>query len=1323
MKTDKLIFLALFMMLIMNPFTISAREKVKGDASMHTIDKESFTYQYLTTKEGLSNQRVFSILEDNQRLIWVSTRSGVDSFDGRNVKNYSLFGKSIIEDESGRMIYLIKDFQDSLWAYTNSGKIFKYDINNDKFNLRLDINKLIQADSFLSSLYIDKDGKFWVGLKDGLFVYSEEDGVDKILDNEIHDIEYSVISNKFYISTIDGLYSYDIFSKIKHTILPNINIQSTFFDKKTSLLWIGTFNKGIELFDIQANKFIKTKALDFLPSLPYRDIIEYDGKTLLLGVDGGGVYAVRRDASVSWNIFNSNQEKGGVLNGNGIYTLYKDSFSNVWIGSYTGGVTYANPKRYFFDLIHHKRNDEQSLINDHVNAILEDVDGDIWYATNQGISVHFMQTNTWKHFLKENVFLALCDAGAGEVYAGGYATGLYCLNKYDGIRKHITTANSNYLTTDYIYSIYKDDKCLWIGGMYGKLMRFSPKARALEQFETYNITHINSIVSKNKDTLAIASVNGFYLLDKKTGFFRQYFQSPTNAGTRSNSFIYSMYFPSRNKVWFGTDGGGINLFDLKTLKARTYSTEDGLPSNYVYSILPDSQGHIWVSTDKGLAYMTMTSSPEVTNIGFLDGLANEFNFMSFARLKSGDFIYGSTNGAVRFNPKNFTKQIYEAPLIFNTFEAPQKTRSLTKQKDPLFNTMLKKGKDIELKYYENSFYLSYISISYQFQKDIVYKYRLKGFDEHWSDPTIESNIRYTNIPPGDYTFQVKSFSKNNNLVLDENELHIHISLPIWNTTMAWIIYILLILGFIYFIWDFYTSKLEKKHFADKIQFFINTAHDIRTPVTLIMAPLGDLTKEQGLSEEGKKNLQIAQHSTKKLYNLISQLLTFQKIDTQHLSLQVMKYDFNMYIQDKVIFFQPLCERKNITINLNLPEETIYLWTDKEKCDKIFDNLFSNAVKYSKKGGLINITVAQTDKKIEVEIKDNGIGIPRKAQRYIFSNFYRAENAVNSKETGSGIGLLLTRHLIKLLKANISFTSVEGEGTTFSVSFRKGYRHLSKYIVDNEIKTDDISPELLTNNIVEDINGKLIRNHASIMIVEDNDELRYYLKKTFSHSYSVIDKPDGESALLYLKEKSVDLIISDVMMPGIQGDELCRKIKKDFTTSHIPVILLTAKADKNAVLLGLKSGADDYLTKPFDSEILKTKIKGVLHNREVMRRYFRSHHENLNMDYSNMCSPMDKEFLDHCNKLVKDNLENPEFTITKLCRELAMSRTLFYEKLKALTGQSPNEFIKEIKMETAASLLKQHLSVQEVAFQVGFTDSKYFSTVFKRHFGISPSKYI
>lgn len=931
----------------------------------------------------------------------------------------------------------------------------------------------------------------------------------------------------------------------------------------------------------------------------------------------------------------------------------------------------------------------------------------------------------------------MCKDEMGQIWAGGYGTGVYCINKHTGIKQHLTKAGG-ILTTDYVYSIVKDqDDELWIGGMFGNLVRYSPaKADKPAVYETYNVSFINSISVVSKDTVALATIKGFYLLNKRSGYFRGYFMSPSDLGIQSNSFIQCLYFEKPNLVWFGTDGGGLNRMNLETGDVVNLSESDGLPSNYIYGIVPDDEGRIWVSTDKGLAYLVSTQ-PEVMRMELLDGISNDFSLRSYTKLQNGDLIWGSADGVIRFTPKEMDVHSYKAPLHFISFEVPQ----CSQERNGMISGMLNRGETINLRYDENTFLISFISVSYQYQKDIQYRYILENFDQEWSELVEEPDARYTNIPPGNYVFRVQSVSKNGKFQLDDQEIHIYIAPPYWNTLAAWIVYFVVCVGISYFVWRFFINKMEKKHFQEKIQFFINTAHDIRTPVALIMAPLCDLSRNANWSEKEKKYLQIARNNTEKLSKMIEQLLEFQRIEGTYLKLNVGEYDLKQYLKDKVAYFLPMCENKRITMHLQLPDSAVLLWLDKDKTDKIFDNLLSNAIKYTGINGKIWITVVQTDKKVMVEIKDNGIGIPLKAQKHVFTNFYRAENAVNSRETGSGIGLLLVRRLMKRYKGEVSFTSKENEGTKFTLTFRKGNRHLKPYSTLSpsrsseslyEYKNFQVNHELCSDqsglSLATTENGESGRKR--ILIIEDNDDLRFYLKETFIPIYDVIAMPDGESAMGYLHENLVDLIISDIMMPGIQGDELCKQLKSKLRTSHIPIILLTAKAEKEFVIGGLEGGADDYVTKPFDVEVLVAKVKAILQNRSMLHQYFQSFFkddvcsgQDVNDLPSSPClSTLDKDFLQHCTQYILENLSDEHFTINQLCQELAMSRTLFYEKLKALTGQAPNDFIKSIRMKEAVKLLKEKKSVSEVAMKVGFADTKYFSTVFKKCFGVSPSKY-
>lgn len=1302
------------------------------DVFCENLNNTTFTYQYLTTKEGLSSQRVFSIEKDRNGFIWIGTRAGIDCYDGKEIKRHKLFNEDIIADDLGRNIYLVKSPKSEIWAYTNSGKIFRYSDDADTFVLELDLAEKMINDLHLNYLYIDDNGDLWLALKKGLFFCKRgEDNISIkqiIVDKSVNSLHYARSINRLYASCVEGVFEVNLNDKIGKTqvtaFAKGINIQTSFYDEQTSLLWVGTFHLGMMVINTHSGKSLDNPNISKLPQLPYRSIIVNDQNTLLLGIDGAGVYSVNRRTFANELFLSAGKENKGPLNGNGVYAINKDEAGNLWIGTYTGGVTLANPKDLSFDLIQHEHNNNQSLVDNHVNAIFEDTDGDIWYGTNQGVSVFFSREKTWRHYLSNQVVLTLCNDKANNVWAGGYGIGLYCIDKHKGAIRHISSSTPNTLTTDYIYSIFRDaDDNFWIGGTFGKLVQFTPGGNSSgDNYKYYDIDLINSITEMNADTLAIATVNGFYLLNRNTGNFMHYFSSPEVAGTRSNSFIYSLFFESPQILWFGTDGGGLNRFNMQALKAETFSTAHGLPSNYIYGILPDKQQRLWISTDKGLAIIDLKDNNRITNMGLIDKV-DEFNFMAFASLKNHDLMFGSTSGAIRFNPDEINFQKYKSKLFFTSLE--YSTKSGYKN---VLKSILNETKEIDLRYNENSFLISFVSLSYDNQKDIAYSYLLEGFDNEWSKQTSDLSVRYTNVPPGEYTFRIKSFSKVGGYELDERILTINVSQPFWNTIWAWMLYFITAIGVTYFVWRFFAEKMEKRYFSEKIDFFVNTAHDIRTPVTLIMAPLNDLDKEEGLSANGQNYLNIARKNTDKLFKLITQLLDFEKSETNKLSLKIAKYELNSYLSEVAVTFSPLCSNKNIKLSLSLPDKEIEVWFDKDKIDKVMDNLVSNAIKYTPENGEVSIVLKETDKKIVIEISDNGIGIPQSAQKHIFSNFYRAQNAINSTVIGSGIGLLLTRKLVRLHKGKIFFDSAEGKGSVFSLALKKGNKHYPKHALVEDVVS--IAEKEISSSLVADDGAEARKNKSkpSLMIVEDNDELRFYLKKSFEKDYNVVAKSNGGSALAYFEKDFVDIIVSDVMMPGMSGYELCNRLKDNINTSHIPIILLTAKAEKSSVMEGLQCGANDYLTKPFDTDVLRLKLENMLGSRKVLREHFLR--ESLNNENSvlqeeqldGQLTLIDKKFLDQCFAVINENISNFDFNINLLCRELAVSRTLLYEKLKSLTGQAPNELIKLVRMEEAARLLKEGRPVQEVAEMVGFSDAKYFSTAFKKHFGVSPSKH-
>ena len=582
-------------------------------------------------------------------------------------------------------------------------------------------------------------------------------------------------------------------------------------------------------------------------------------------------------------------------------------------------------------------------------------------------------------------------------------------------------------------------------------------------------------------------------------------------------------------------------------------------------------------------------------------------------------------------------------------------------------------------------------------------------------------------------------------------MRIHIAQPWWNSWWAWIAYLCILGAIVYFGWDYYRERLHRKYYDDKINFFVNTAHNIRTPLSLVLAPLADLAKDTTLGDKSRKFLEMALRNGDKLLRMVTELLDFQKIAVVKTQVHMQKVELSVLLRQQVDKFQMSAQEKHVSLRLATCGQHTFS-TDLSMMDLIFENLLSNAVKYTKVGGTITVSASldEVGKQVSIQVSDTGIGIPKTEAKHIFQSFFRASNAVNSQEMGSGLGLMLTRQLVQKLGGKLTFESEEGKGSAFLVVLPdNGY-------VDVSVSSKPSSlPETSDNSVSTD---EKIKSEESLkdtlLFVDDNEDLRQYIRMAFADQYHVVDVESGEAALKYLSENSeCDIVVSDVMMPGMQGDELCRSIKENKETSWLPVILLTAKAGRDFMIEGLDLGADDYIAKPFDSAILASKIASMLKNRRHLSQYYmeqslaivrgedsgQSSQKSLlpsepsvpsASDEKNKSSdekepeldPMDQAFVEKATRLVLDNLSDTDFTIDRLCREMAMSRTLFYGKLKTLTGQGPQDFIRLIRLEQAAQYLKQGDSVLDASVKTGFVNVKYFSTVFKKHFGVSPSKY-
>ena len=618
----------------------------------------------------------------------------------------------------------------------------------------------------------------------------------------------------------------------------------------------------------------------------------------------------------------------------------------------------------------------------------------------------------------------------------------------------------------------------------------------------------------------------------------------------------------------------------------------------------------------------------------------------------------------------------------------------------------------------------------------MYSWKLEGFYDGWSRPEKDCLIRFTNLSPGKYTLRVRAISsEDRRIVLEERDMDIMIEQPIWLSIWALLLYALVIAAIITITLRVIILRKQRKTSDEKIRFFINTAHDIRTPLTLIKAPLEELSEKEDLTPGGRSNMNTAIRNVNALLRLTTNLINFERADTYSSALYVSEYELSTYMEEMINAFRAYADVKRVSLTYESNFRYMNVWLDKDKMDSILKNLISNALKYTPEGGSVHIFAAETEDNWSVEVKDTGIGIPASEQKKLFRMHFRGSNAINSKVTGSGIGLLLVWKLVRLHKGKINFNSTEGKGSCIKVIFPKKEKYYRKAVhspkpgSEKVVYTESGVPRNISLSTVYDTarqkqqqNGDL----PKILIVEDNDELREYLRNTLSDDYTIQVCSDGKQALDIVKEYMPNMIISDIMMPEMRGDELCHKLKNDIETSHIPIILLTALNNDRNIIEGLKTGADEYIVKPFNIGILRATIANILTNRSLLRHKYANlelNDEESDTACINCSTDIDWKFISTVKKSVEDNMDNSSFTVDVLCNLLNMSRTSFYNKIKALTDQAPADYIRLIRLKRAAQLLKeQQHSITEVAEMTGFSDAKYFREVFKKHFNVSPSQY-
>jgi len=1260
---------------------------------------------------GISMRETSSLCSDKNGFVWAASKTGILRISEDDYRIYQLPSTSS-DYITTKLVYS----QSVLYAYTDHGQIFRYNPVFDRFDFIVNLSKLYKAEAFvINRMLVDDQGTIWLGTLWGMFKYQNRQ-LSLVCSDATktftiawydHDHLISVGNKGIGLTDIHSLKEKYIF---KDPMFSSFSFSKLFYDKAMDRLWIGTVSNGLFWYDFKKSSFNKVQIASF-PRQPILALEANSDSTLLVGIDGQGIWELNKKADKVLNIYKEDADNASTLRGDGVYDIFCDQKKRVWACTYTGGVSFYDQTNPLVNQITHYVNNPNSLTNNRVNRIIEDKKGNIWFATDNGISRWDVKTNNWKTFYNNKkeqaqVFLSLCEDDNGRIWAGTYSSGVYVLDENTGRELFHYSQNDspNGFKGNFVFDIMKDSQGdIWIGGVRGDVVCYLVKEN---RFRIYPDQPLNAFCELSPGKVLLICTNGLRIVDKLSG----------KEDALLDGIIAQDLAIIGNDAWICTRGDGLIRFDLKKRSIEKFTTKSGIPSNYVNSIMKLGD-YLWLGTERGLCKFNPKDKSVITYPSLFSISRLAFNHNSHCVLKNGDLMWGTGSGVVVFNPKAVQEVKPSGKIFFQDLTVSGRSvrdSSIVKLTVPLDSL-----RDISLKYNQNTLTLELLPLGTS-DADSKFAWKMDGLDARWNQATNQRIITYTNLPSGKFKLKIRMYDSSLSRIISEREIRIHINPPFWSSWWFLFAVIWFVLGVIYFSLKYYLEHLKQERTAEKVRFFTNTAHDIRTSLTLINAPIDELNKEPNLTDLGRFYLELAKEQVRRLLTTSTQLMDFQKVDIGKEKLLLKMVDIVKLVENRKRMYESLAHSKKIDLVFTTDQPQHLTAVDESMMDKVVDNLISNAIKYSNAESKVEVVLKCNGLYWSMEVNDQGIGISRKAQRQLFKEFYRGENAINSKIVGSGIGLLLVKTYVDMHRGSVTCVSKENVGSSFQITIP--FKEISSRTeTPQPVRKEDVMPYSITAtepDVVEQKDSK--QRELKVLIVEDNDDLRTFMQYPLSESFEVIMAEDGMQAWELIQKQMPDIVVSDIMMPNMDGFELCRLMKSTYDTSHIPVILLTALSGKAEQLHGLGLGADDYLTKPFDMSLLSQRIKSIIRNREIVRE------KALRMIKVNDGEPifaneLNDKFVKKALAVVRENISNPEFGKDEFASALNVSSSLLYKKLKSLTDQSPVEFIKAVRLDYSVELLHSgKYTVTDVSVLSGFSSVAYFSTVFKKHFGKSPT---
>ena len=1336
--------------------------------------------KFQKVNDGLSNQNVKCILKDRKGFMWFGTSGGLNRFDGTQfyIFENDLDNTASLNNKSVNA--LLEDRQGDLWIGTNNG-VCRYNREKNRFE---PIEIFGEQDIMnIRTLLEDHLGRLWIGtFGNGLYRYDRKK--NELINFVPRAGQSSSIGTKFIISLIqdtnqriwvgtrEGLYLFhpndDSFEAI--SIFNQSSSNKAFYEicdmsiDQDGNLWIGTYGQGVVKLSYSEGKFhwIAYNKSNSPNSLSNNHVlaIMHDRKgNLWIGTENGGLNLKRKGSEQFEHFFSEDGNPLGIVS-NSIWSLYEDDIGLLWIGTFNKGVCLINENYYKFDLYQRNCFINQTLVSNYVRAFAEDTKGNLWIATDgNGICYFDTKNRRFSEPINNNTLASkalltvVCDHNQ-QLWVGTWGGGV---DRYDAKGKKIRNYNiegiPSYGRNNTMILFIDRHNVIWAGSSGSGLFYYQPSTdQFIRVIDDTNKTHltvnsyVNAIFEDSEGLLWIGTSYGLACIERDAkGQFIFEGYDPTNQPNSINSYaINTIFEDSKQKLWIGTENG-LNHYNRIEKNFTSYRKSDGLPNNIIKGILEDNQHCLWISTNKGISKFD-PGTGIFKNFSKDDGLiANEFYANSCIKTSKGEFFFGGNEGFNAFYPDQIKLNDQIPPVYLTDFKLFNNPVEIGVKESPLEKS-IEETVQITLKHNQNSFSIGYVAVNYTHSSKNQYTYFLEGFDKEWNYVGSRRMAHYTNLNPGKYVFRVKG--SNNDGIWNEQptSLKINIKKPYYKTIWAYIVIMAMVTGLFLFIFRLLIIqltqaeklKLEQVHSSRieelgriKINFFADISHELRNPLSLIIAPLEQLVDNTSIGEKAKDKLQLVYNNAQRLYTLLDELMDFTKSEEHNLKMAVAKGKLSITCHELYNHFSDEAYRRHIDYRFETSDDQMEVFFDKNKLEKIIINLLSNAFKYTPDNGCIKIKVDSTpisgidgiqpegEQYARIRVIDNGSGISPKYIDRVFDRFFQSPEKDSKMQTGSGIGLALVKSLVELHHGKVFVTSEKWKETCFTVLLPLGYEHYSP--------EDMLENSLTLNSNHLPVNGDkpILQGQGQIplvLLVEDNEELRGYLSSELSFNYRIMEAADGAKGWELAIQNNPDLVISDIVMPILSGTELCHMIKGNLQTSHIPVVLLTSKSTTENKIDGIESGADAYITKPFNLGHLDVTVRKLIETRHKL--YQRFSQDVYMMPKEMSCNELDQKFLKQAISYIEKNATEHEITVESLSAHLLMSRNNVYRKIKSLTGQAATEFIRTVKLKmTLKDFEEGKLSIAEIAFKAGFASPAYFAKCFKNQFGKLPSETI